>query len=66
VEFRDEKTAFFVTSLQQGKHILSYRMRAEVPGTLRALPARGEAMYAPSFKGTSDSFKITVKEMERL
>ena len=66
VEFRDEKTAFFVTALQQGKHTLSYRMRAEVPGTLRALPARGEAMYAPSFKGISDSFKITVKEMERL
>ncbi|NRA95661.1 MAG: hypothetical protein HRU14_05570 [Planctomycetes bacterium] len=66
VEFRDEKTAFFVTSLQQGKHTLSYRMRAEVPGTLRALPARGEAMYAPSFRGISDSFKITVKEMERL
>lgn len=66
VEFRDEKTAFFVTWLQQGKHTLKYRVRAEVPGTLRALPARGEAMYAPTFKGISDSFKLTVKDLERV
>jgi len=66
VEFRDEKTAFFISWLQQGKHTLKYRLRAEVPGTLRALPARGEAMYAPSFRGISSSFKITVKDMEHV
>ena len=66
VEFRDERTAFFVSWLEQGTHTLSYRVRAEAPGTLRALPARGEAMYAPSFRGISDSFKIKVKDMQRL
>jgi hypothetical protein len=66
VEFRDERTAFFVTWLQQGTHELTYRLRAEVPGTLRALPARAESMYAPTFGGISDSFRVTVRDVEGL
>lgn len=62
VEMRDERTAFFVSFLQQGDHKLSYRLRAEQAGTLRALPARGEAMYAPEYRGTSDSFLVRVTE----
>ena len=61
-EFRDERTAFFVTWLSQGKHKLSYKLRAEIPGTLRALPARGECMYSPEYGGITDSFKIQVTE----
>jgi uncharacterized protein YfaS (alpha-2-macroglobulin family) len=60
VEYRDTRTAMFVTYLQQGTHTLTYRLRAEVPGTLRVLPARGEAMYAPDIAGTSSSFRFTV------
>ena len=60
IEYRDTRTAMFVTYLQQGTHTLTYRLRAEVPGTLRVLPARGEAMYAPDIAGTSSSFRITV------
>jgi uncharacterized protein YfaS (alpha-2-macroglobulin family)/tetratricopeptide (TPR) repeat protein len=60
VEFRDTRTAMFVTWMQQGTHTLSYRLRAEVPGTLRVLPARGHAMYAPDIAGTTSSFRFTV------
>ena len=63
MELRDERTAFFISWLQQGNHTLTYRLRAEVPGTLRALPARCEAMYAPEFGGISDSFRIQVKDL---
>jgi uncharacterized protein YfaS (alpha-2-macroglobulin family) len=62
VEFRDAKTALFATWLEQGRHTLSYRLRAELPGELRAAPARGEAMYAPDVAGTSSSFRFTVKD----
>jgi uncharacterized protein YfaS (alpha-2-macroglobulin family) len=62
VELRDTRTASFVTHLEQGTHTLSYRVRAEQPGRLRALPARGEAMYAPRYSGISDSFRVVVKD----
>ena len=62
IEFRDRKTALFVTWLEQGKHVVRYRLRAELPGELRAAPARGEAMYAPDIGGTSSSFRFTVKD----
>ena len=62
MELRDERVAFFVRALARGKHSLSYRMRAEIPGKFSALPARGEAMYAPELKANSDELKITVTD----
>jgi alpha-2-macroglobulin len=64
VEFRDAKTALFATWLEQGTHVLRYRLRAEIPGVLRARPARGEAMYAPDVGGTSTSFRIVVRDSD--
>ncbi|MDR1925339.1 MAG: hypothetical protein LBQ66_13295, partial [Planctomycetaceae bacterium] len=58
VEFRDERVAFFVYKLRQGKHSLTYRLRAEQPGKFSALPAKIEAMYAPELKANSDENKI--------
>ena len=60
VEFRDKRVVFFVHRLMQGKHSVSYRLRAEVPGEFSALPARIEAMYAPELKGNSDEDKVKV------
>ena len=37
VEFRDERVAFFVRALARGKHSVSYRLRAEIPGKFSAL-----------------------------
>lgn len=62
VEFRDDRVCFFVRRLALGKHSVSYRMRAEIPGKFSALPARGEAMYAPELKGNSDEIKLSVTD----
>ena len=40
MELRDEKVCFFVQALARGKHSVSYRMRAEIPGKFSALPTQ--------------------------
>ncbi|MGD0654353.1 MAG: MG2 domain-containing protein [Thermoguttaceae bacterium] len=62
VEFRDNRVVFFARSLARGKHGVSYRMRAEIPGKFSALPTRASAMYAPELKGNSDELKIGVMD----
>ncbi len=59
-EYRDERVCFFVRLLPRGKHSLSYRLRAEVPGKFSALPTIGYAMYAPELKANSDEMKISI------
>jgi hypothetical protein len=62
VEFRDQKVAFFVRRLARGKHSVSYRLRAEVPGKFSALPAKAYAMYAPELKANSDEIKLIIND----
>ena len=62
MELRDEKVAFFVRHLARGKHSISYKMRAEIPGVFSALPTRAYAMYAPELKGNSDEIKLRVED----
>ena len=62
VEFRDRKVAFFIRRLARGKHSVSYRLRAEIPGRFSALPAMGYAMYAPELKANSDEIKLVIKD----
>ena len=62
VEFRDERTVFFVRTLARGKHSISYRMRAEIPGKFSALPAKASAMYAPELKANSDEIKLRIQD----
>ena len=62
MELRDERVAFFLRTLALGKHSLSYRMRAEIPGAFSALPTRGYAMYAPELKGNSDEMKVAITD----
>jgi uncharacterized protein YfaS (alpha-2-macroglobulin family) len=62
VEFRDNRVVFFAKMLARGKHSVSYRMHAEIPGKFSALPTRGAAMYAPELKANSDELKIGVKD----
>jgi len=59
-ELRDDRVSFFVRTLARGKHSISYRLRAEIPGKFSALPARAYAMYAPELKGNSDEMKLQV------
>ena len=62
MELRDEKVCFFVRALARGKHSVSYRMRAEIPGRFSALPTRAYAMYAPELRGNSDEIKLAIKD----
>ncbi|MDQ7824415.1 MAG: MG2 domain-containing protein [Candidatus Eremiobacteraeota bacterium] len=61
-EIRDEKTVFFFTELERGKHILEYRIRAEVPGDYHVMPASVSPMYNPEFKGTSAESRIKIAQ----
>ncbi len=56
----DERVAMFVRALPLGRHSLTYRLRAEVPGKFSALPAKASAMYAPELRGNSDEMKLGV------
>ncbi len=61
-EFRDQKVAFFITKLPQGKHKLTYELRAEVPGTFHAMPNQTHAMYVPEIRANSDEMRVEVLE----
>jgi hypothetical protein len=62
VERRDDRVAFLVPRLPRGRHKLSYRLRAEIPGTFGVLPARASAMYAPELRSNSAEFKIKISD----
>ncbi len=62
VEFRDTNVRFFVRQLMRGKHSVSYRVRAEIPGIFSALPASGLGIYAPELKANSDEFKVEIED----
>ena len=62
MEFRDNRVVFFTRQLARGKHSVSYRMRAEIPGRFSALPTRASAMYAPELRANSDEIKLNVQD----
>ena len=62
MEVRDDRVCFYVRRLALGKHSVSYRMRAEIPGKFSALPAKASAMYAPELKGNSDEIKLSIQD----
>ena len=62
MELRDEKVVFFLSSLQQGEHLLRYRLRAEVPGVFHALPTVLYGMYVPELRANSEEQVIRIKD----
>jgi uncharacterized protein YfaS (alpha-2-macroglobulin family) len=62
MELRDERVCFFARTLARGKHSVSYRLRAEIPGKFSALPTRASAMYAPELKANSDENKLAIED----
>jgi uncharacterized protein YfaS (alpha-2-macroglobulin family) len=62
MELRDQKVAFFLSSLPQGTRTLTYRLRAEIPGKFHVLPTHGYAMYAPDIRTLSDEFQIGIRD----
>jgi uncharacterized protein YfaS (alpha-2-macroglobulin family) len=62
MELRDDRVNFFVRTLARGKHSVSYRLRAEIPGSFSALPTNAYAMYAPELRGNSDEMKVSITD----
>ncbi|HSI86410.1 MAG TPA: alpha-2-macroglobulin family protein, partial [Candidatus Methylacidiphilales bacterium] len=61
-ELRDQHVAFFITALPNGKHQITYELRAETPGVFHGLPTMGHAMYVPEIRCNSDEFRVTVQD----
>lgn len=62
MEFRDERVCLFLRSLPRGRHSVSYKVRAEIPGKFSALPTKASAMYAPELRGNSDEMKLKIED----
>jgi len=62
MELRDERVCLFTRMLPRGKHSVSYKIRAEIPGKFSALPTRASAMYAPELKANSDEMKLGIED----
>jgi alpha-2-macroglobulin len=62
MEVRDDRICLFLRTISRGKHSLSYRVRAEIPGQFSALPTVAQAMYAPELRANSDELKLKIGE----
>lgn len=60
-DIRDEKISFYLDSLSPGKHVVTYRMRASIPGDYRAMPAQVFAMYDPRVRATTAESEFGVR-----
>ena len=60
MEMRDEKVAIFMRNIDQGDHLIRYRLRAEIPGVFHALPTRFYAMYVPELKANSNEHVMKI------
>jgi uncharacterized protein YfaS (alpha-2-macroglobulin family)/tetratricopeptide (TPR) repeat protein len=65
-EFRDQKAAFFITKLPQGRHRISYTLRAETPGVFHGMPNQVHAMYVPEIRANSAEMRVTVMERKSM
>jgi uncharacterized protein YfaS (alpha-2-macroglobulin family) len=64
MELRDNRVSLFVSRLARGRHSVSYRMRAEIPGRFSALPTKASAMYAPELRANSDELKLNIDDVK--
>ena len=59
-ELGEQETRLYLDHVLPGDTILTYRLRAESPGTFRYLPAAVEAMYRPDARAISDESTVWV------
>jgi uncharacterized protein YfaS (alpha-2-macroglobulin family) len=62
VELRDENVVFFSPRVSPGSHLLSYRLRAETPGSFHSRPTRAFDMYNPEIQAHSSSIRLDVRD----
>jgi uncharacterized protein YfaS (alpha-2-macroglobulin family)/tetratricopeptide (TPR) repeat protein len=61
-ELRDDRTVFFLTALDRGRHLIRYRLRAEIPGSFSALPTQLHAMYAPELRANAAKHRLRIRD----
>ena len=54
--------AFFARTLARGKHSVSYRLRAEIPGKFAPCPRGHRPCTRPELKGNSDEIQLKVTD----
>ena len=59
-EFRDDHSAFFLETLENGRANLVYLLKVVSEGTFRAAPAAVSPMYVPGVHASSEPFTLTV------
>jgi uncharacterized protein YfaS (alpha-2-macroglobulin family) len=64
-EVREDHNAYFLEHVQQGTHILVEDVHVETTGSLKALPSRIEALYAPEYCGNGTARRFEVAAPER-
>ncbi|MEJ5252158.1 MAG: hypothetical protein HPY54_02160 [Chthonomonadetes bacterium] len=52
-EVRDDRVAFLSTFIPRGKSVITYTLRAERPGQVRARPVQAFGMYLPEINASS-------------
>lgn len=57
---RDDRIAFFARWLPKGTSKITYTMRAEQPGTVRALPTIVQNMYDPALRASTGDQRLQV------
>ena len=61
VDLRDDRIAFFARTLSKGRHVIEYNLRAQTPGTCRALPTLVQAMYSPDIEAETAEDQLQIK-----
>jgi alpha-2-macroglobulin len=60
-EVRDDRIAFLATCIPKGKSVITYVLRAERPGQVRARPTQAFGMYLPEINGNSGENAVRVQ-----
>jgi uncharacterized protein YfaS (alpha-2-macroglobulin family) len=61
-EYRDERIAISMDSVNPGTYVFKYIMRAQNPGTYGVMPAEGYLMYFPARSGRTGSNRFVITE----
>jgi uncharacterized protein YfaS (alpha-2-macroglobulin family) len=61
-ERRDDKMAYFITTLPGGRHEFRHVIYPELEGKALALPASAWPMYQPELRGESRPWQIEIKQ----
>ncbi|GIV15669.1 MAG: hypothetical protein KatS3mg022_1104 [Armatimonadota bacterium] len=59
-EVRDDRVAYLCTFIPKGKSVITYTLRAERPGQVRARPVQAFGMYLPEINGNSGENAVRV------